>query len=238
MDFSNSYQDSTRAEAYAKLEFRDTYHLAYRDLPEIIRQHTGGTNALDFGCGTGRSTRFVQKLGFNAAGVDISGEMVAKARKIDPGGEYLVIRDGDFTPLGARRFDLITAIFTFDNIPSVERRTSLLRGLRALLASGGTIILLDSTPDMYCNEWASFSSVQFVENRTAKSGDIVRTIIKGIGDNRPVEDILWTDADYRQLFTRSGLELAATYLPLAKADEPYEWVSETQIAPWVIYVTK
>jgi hypothetical protein len=24
--------------------------------------------------------------------------------------------------------------------------------------------------------------------------------------------------------------------PLAKEDEPYEWINETKIAPWVIYV--
>ncbi|MFI5110059.1 MAG: hypothetical protein ACHP9S_10750 [Terriglobales bacterium] len=27
-----------------------------------------GTKALDFGCGAGRSTRFLRKLGFNATG--------------------------------------------------------------------------------------------------------------------------------------------------------------------------
>ena len=26
------------------------------------------------------------------------------------------------------------------------------------------------------------------------------------------------------------------YKPLATGDEPYQWISETNIAPWVIYV--
>jgi len=26
--------------------------------------------------------------------------------------------------------------------------------------------------------------------------------------------------------------------PLAKGDEPYVWISETRIAPWVIYVLR
>lgn len=61
MAFSNSYKDAKRAEAYAKLEFPSTYYLAYRDLPKIISEHVKGREALDFGCGTGRLTRFLQK---------------------------------------------------------------------------------------------------------------------------------------------------------------------------------
>jgi hypothetical protein len=32
--------------------------------------------------------------------------------------------------------------------------------------------------------------------------------------------------------------LIKTYKPLGKENEPYEWVNETTIAPWVIYVLK
>jgi ubiquinone/menaquinone biosynthesis C-methylase UbiE len=71
MEFFNSYEDKIRAEAYSKLEFHKTYYLAYRDLPNIIEEHVKGKKALDFGCGTGRSTRFLRKIGFNAVGVTI-----------------------------------------------------------------------------------------------------------------------------------------------------------------------
>ncbi len=66
MNFVNVYENSTRADAYSKLEFANTYHLAFRDLPEIFRAHVKGTAALDFGCGTGRSARFLRGLGFAA----------------------------------------------------------------------------------------------------------------------------------------------------------------------------
>lgn len=78
MGFFNVYADSKRAEAYSKLEFPGTYYLAYRDLPEIIFQHVKGRRAIDFGCGAGRSTRFLQKLGFDVIGVDISEDMIKK----------------------------------------------------------------------------------------------------------------------------------------------------------------
>jgi len=53
---------------------------------------------------------------------------------------------------------------------------------------------------------------------------------------RPVEDILWTDASYRVVYRRAGLLLMQMFEPLAKGDEPYSWVNETRIAPWVIYL--
>jgi hypothetical protein len=57
-------------------------------------------------------------------------------------------------------------------------------------------------------------------------------------DKRPVEDVVWTDEYHRIVFNRAGLELVKTYKPLAKESEPYKWVNETRIAPWVIYVLK
>lgn len=86
MSFSNVYDDAKRAEAYARLEFPGTYYLAYRDLPAIIAEHVTGHKALDFGCGAGRSTRFLENLGFEAIGIDISPSMIHLAEKADPAG--------------------------------------------------------------------------------------------------------------------------------------------------------
>jgi SAM-dependent methyltransferase len=237
--FSNVYSDSQRAAAYAGLEFPGTYYLAYRDLPSILARHARGTRALDFGCGTGRSTRFLRALGFDPVGVDISAEMLALARRTDPRGEYLRLADGDLYPLGDLRFDVALAVFTFDNIPGEDHRSHLLAALRQRLTPAGVIVLVDSTPELYQNEWASFSTAASCPgNRTAGSGDIVHTIMLDVEDRRPVEDILWLDKDYRRLFARAQLDLIETHRPLGKPEEPFAWVNETRIAPWVIYVAQ
>jgi hypothetical protein len=57
-----------------------------------------------------------------------------------------------------------------------------------------------------------------------------------VDDKRPVEDIVWHDDAYREVFLQAGLEVIKMYQPLAKEDEPFEWVNETRIGPWVIYV--
>src|SRR5271157_4787535 len=106
MAFTNCYEDVVRAEAYSKLEFANTYYLAFRDLPAIIQRNVTGNKAIDFGCGTGRSTRFIRHLGFKTIGIDISPEMVAKARELDPGGDYRLVAGDDFSKLPQREFDL------------------------------------------------------------------------------------------------------------------------------------
>lgn len=238
MEFTNAYQDVTRAQSYAQLEFPNTYYLAYRDLPKIIRKYATGKRAIDFGCGTGRSTRFLNGLGFDATGIDISAEMVAIAQDTDANGKYIVIENGNFTQLEQESYDLVLSVFTFDNIPGVENRINLFNGLKGLLKPNGIGVFLDSTVELYANEWASFSTKDFPENKTAKSGDKVKVIMKDVPDKRPVEDIVWTDADYQQIFNTTGFELLETFHPLASWDEPYTWVNETRIAPWVVYVLR
>ncbi len=234
--FENTYGNQTRAESYSKLEFPNTYYLAYRDLPKIISSHVTGHKAIDFGCGTGRSTRFLKQLGFNVIGIDISSDMLEIAKRLDKSGDYQKITNGNYSHLGISQFDLIQSIFTFDNIPGWENRTKILLGLRDLLKPAGKMICLDSTPELYINEWASFSTKDFPNNRNAKTGDIVHDIMLDVEDRRPVEDIFWTVPDYHKLFDQAGLKLEATYKPLGYKDEPYNWVSELKIAPWMIFV--
>jgi trans-aconitate methyltransferase len=233
---SNIYEDFRRADAYSRLEFLGTYYLAYRDLPAIIAEHVKGSEALDFGCGAGRSTRFLTGLGFHVTGIDKSEEMVRKAKEIDPQESFEVIGEGDFSRLPKTHFDLILCALRFDNIPIMEKKVMNLRGLRDLLEADGAIINLVSSPEIYLHEWASFSTKDFQENRHAKSGDIVRIIQMDIDDKRPVEDILWTDGAYLEAYRKAGPKTVQVYRPLAKRDEQLAWVTETTIPPWVIYV--
>lgn len=234
--FFNVYEDKARADAYAELGFPGTYYLAYRDLPAILAEHIQGRKAVDFGCGTGRSTRFLRELGFDATGVDISEHMLARARERDPQGEYRLVPDGNLGGLAANTYDLVFSAFTFDNIPTMEKKVTLLRSLKLLLKGHGRIVNLVSAPDIYVNEWASFSTKDFPENRNARSGEKVLIVMLDVEDRRPVEDILWTDEDYHEVYKRAGLIPLMTYRPLAKETEAHSWVSETTIAPWVIYV--
>lgn len=98
------------------------------------------------------------------------------------------------------------------------------------------MINLVSAPEIYLHEWASFSTSEFPENHRAGSGDRVRIVMLDVEDRRPVEDVLWTDEDYRALYEHAGLQTLVTHRPLGREDEPRDWVTERSISPWAIYV--
>ena len=234
-DFKNVYDDARRAEAYAQLEFPGTYHLAFRDLRALIAAQVRGRRALDFGCGTGRSTRFLSGLGFTAVGIDIAEPMLALARAADPAGDYRLVSAAGLADFPAASPDLVLSAFTFDNIPDRAEKVSLFQGLRRLLAPGGRIVSIVSSPDIYLNEWTSFSTKDYPENRSARSGERVRIVMLDVPDRRPVEDVVCFDADYLEIYRESALAVHEVLRPLAHGDEPWSWVSETRLAPWVIY---
>jgi SAM-dependent methyltransferase len=235
--FVNVYEDAARAEAYSKLEFANTYHLAFRDLPEIAAKYAPGRAALDFGCGTGRSSRFLRRLGFEVTGIDISEDMLRKARQTDPGGDYRRVADGDLGPL-APGYDLALSAFTFDNIPA-ENKLSLFKQLARLLKPQGVLVNLVSSSEIYWHEWASFSTRDYaLENRKAKSGDTVLIVTTDFEDRRPCADVLCADDVYKSLYAHAGLQVVEKRRPLATGREPYRWISETTIAPWVIWVVR
>ena len=236
-NFVNCYEDVSRSDAYATLEFANTYYLAYRDLPAIISENVVGTKALDFGCGTGRSTRFLRKLGFNVTGVDVSEDMLRIARSLDPSGDYHLVPGDNLDEFEAGAFDLVLSAFTFDNIPGATK-TRIFRDLGKLLTPTGTLVRGGSSPEISTHDWASFTTKDFPENAAARSGDVVRIVVTDHQDRRPVEDIMWTDESYRAVYREASLQAIQVVKPLATGDEPYGWVNETKIAPWVIYVLR
>lgn len=237
MEFHNNYEDSRRAAAYDELDLGGTYDLVFRNLPELFKKQVKGNRAVDFGCGTGRSTRFLQRLGFSTIGLDISNEMVNIARQRDPAGIYQVIEDGNFSDLPQHGFDLVQSAFTFDNIPGFDRKVRLFLGLGNLLETGGFIANIVSTPEMYTHEWVTFSTRDYPENRRARCNDVVRIITTDYSDARPVEDIFWPHEDYLRVYQESNLEVVQVLRPLA-VDNETAWKSETTVAPWAIYLLK
>jgi hypothetical protein len=126
-------------------------------------------------------------------------------------------------------FSLIQSVFTFDNIPAMGTKVRLFRELRALLKPDGVLANIVSAPEIYCNEWASFSTKDFPENRNAQPGEPVKIITTDSEDRSPAVDIFWP---YLEVYRRAPLEIVEMRKPLANGDEPYRWVSETRIAPW------
>ena len=97
--------------------------------------------ALDLGCGTGSLTRLLAARLGDALGVDLSGEMIARARAASPadsGAHYL---QGDFrdTPAAGETFDVVTAIAALHHLPIDEALVL----AAARVRPGGLLLVVD-----------------------------------------------------------------------------------------------
>ncbi len=233
-DKTHDYEN--HAGDYAELGMEGTQYLAFRDIPTLIRDHAGSIiSVLDYGCGAGRSTRFLKQLGFDAVGVDVSQEMLEQARSQDGSGEYRLIPSGHL-PFEYAEFDLVFSSFVFLEISRIEEIESILREMKRVLRKDGVVIFVTASMEASQGDWVSLS-YSFPENdKPLRSGETVKLLIRGI--DVVLYDYYWTDADYTGAAERAGLTVAEIHKPLGSADDSIEWRDETTMSPLAIYVLK
>jgi ubiquinone/menaquinone biosynthesis C-methylase UbiE len=97
----------------------------------------------DLACGTGTMTALLAELGHQVSGVDLSSEMVARARaKTAPFGAAVEVTQGDASnpPIGAGNFDVVFARHILWTLPDP---TDALRRWATLLRPGGRMVLVE-----------------------------------------------------------------------------------------------
>lgn len=121
----------------------EVWKLEQRLLREILQRHFphGLESYLDFACGTGRLLAFVAPFARCATGVDVSEDMIQRAREKAPSATLLV---GDPTLeadllAGREPFDCVTAFRFFLNAEP-PLRAAALRVLHARMKEGGVLI--------------------------------------------------------------------------------------------------
>lgn len=99
---------------------------------------------LDIGCGAGRTTIGLKKLGYKSVGIDISERMIEKAKQRDALIDFTVA-DVLRLPFNNESFD--AAFFSFNGlmlIPNIENRKKAIIEVKRILKPGGYFIF--STP--------------------------------------------------------------------------------------------
>lgn len=227
---ANDYCNS--ASAYALRDIVGTDALAFGLIAERIERLELAGRALDLGCGTGRSTRFLKRLRLDAVGVDISEAMVAEARRLDPQGHYRCYAPNTPLPFEDDVFDVLLSSWTVVELHEIEALESFVHEAARVLGRSGTGFIVANTAAFYAGRWVS-CEVDFPENAIPlRSGQRVRTRLTP--ENIIVTDTYWSDEDYRQAFAEAGLRVVGTWKPLASPDDP-NWLDETKAAPFVVY---
>lgn len=93
----------------------------------------------DMGCGPGHVARFLHEAGVNVFGLDLSAQMIAEARRLNPGIEF---RTGNMLALEVPGGSLagITAFYAIVNIP-LERVPAVFSEMFRVLSPGGLLLL-------------------------------------------------------------------------------------------------
>ncbi len=125
------------------------------DLPFYVRCAVeGGNPVLELGAGTGRVTQALALGGFDVTAVDLSEEMLERARRRferleSARGTVRFVR-GDMADLDVRgRFGTILVPFrSFHHLVSADRQLAALRGIRRRLAPGGLAVVDLFKPDL------------------------------------------------------------------------------------------
>jgi ubiquinone/menaquinone biosynthesis C-methylase UbiE len=233
---STTHDYEKHAGAYADLGMEGTQYLAFRDIPMLIREHAGPVESvLDYGCGAGRSTRFLKRLGFDVVGVDVSPEMLEQARSQDGSGEYHQISSGHL-PFEDSTFDLVFASFVFLEMSRLEEIEEVLREMKRVLRDDGVVIFVTDSMEASKGTWVSLSYAFPENDRPLRSGDTVKLLIRGI--DVVLHDYYWTEEDYSGAAGRAGLVLATIHKPLGTSADSIEWRDETTTSPIAIYVLR
>lgn len=115
--------------------FARRYQLLTKFIAPLLKQY-GVKRALDYGCGTGIFARWLSKEGIEVVGLDISPQMIEKARSLTNGQVNLTFTT-DLAQISASKFDAILSLSVLEYIPDVER---LLKAFATSTNAGGLLI--------------------------------------------------------------------------------------------------
>lgn len=93
---------------------------------------------LDVGCGTGHWSCFFAEKGYKVKGIDISPEMIEKARERNIPDCHFEVGDGCEASVDNYQYSVVTAITTLE---FVSDQSAALKGMVKSTAPGGTVII-------------------------------------------------------------------------------------------------
>ncbi len=203
---AQAYQDTTTENTYES-------EMAFQTAREMLGNIKSQT-VLDFGCGTGRSSRLLHDWAAQQViGLDPNPNMIAVAQTLPHEGiEYRLLETGNLP-----RVDKAFSAFVLMEVESKEKLQQIHRAIAQTLPAGGEYIAItnNALAVPYDSEQISIrQSLDFEYH----SGDIILATIKG---EKPFEfrDHYWTLEDYTEILNATGFQLREARTPRPRKNQ-------------------
>lgn len=126
-------------------------------LKKAISGRITGKKALDIGCGTGRISLVLAKLGAEVTSLDLSAAMLKylelEARKRKVASRITTIESSaDKLPLDDNSFDIVTCFGLLEHLPAVVRRKTILEALRVLKPKGKLLAVVNNSDSVFLKD--------------------------------------------------------------------------------------
>ena len=225
---------SDSSKSYSELSSKQlSDYLIFRDLPAIANKYISGDRVLDYGCGTGRSSRLLSERGYEVAAVDVSKEMLRKAREVSDKEKYVYITSG-VIPAKDGEFDAVVSTLTFFEIPTLDEMQQIVDEMARVLKDNGIVIMATSAEGYPYGTWRTIASELKPNNERFRSGDVLHNRI--LCTDLVFDDYYWTDRDQIGVFEKAGFQLVELLHPLGKKEDGVDWKDEWHTSPWSIFV--
>lgn len=132
--------------------------LQHKPLDRLLLDRLAGSvrdlgTVCDMGCGPGQVARHLHERGVRVCGVDLSGEMVERARRLNPGIEF---HQGSMLnlPVADAAWAGVVAFYSIIHVPRPDVAAAL-RELRRVVQPGGRLLLAFHIGDdsLHLDEW-------------------------------------------------------------------------------------
>lgn len=210
------------------------WELGHKNVAKLL-QPIQGKKILDYGCGNGKFSTYLNKLGAKVVGIDISPAQLEVAKKSeDKNIVYLLDNDPKIETKYIDYFDAGVLIFVLCEISSRDIMLSVLKRVFNLLKSDSQLIILN--PNWDKSNGKDFLTHQMQYQPELKLGEHVTTILKG---DPPIHipDYYWSKDFYLEMLKKAGFVNYEIYEPLAP-DDDIPWKDEKEYPPFLIIKAK
>jgi SAM-dependent methyltransferase len=192
---------------YSHLKINGTGYLAFKDIEMLIyKYHINVYKILDFGCGYGRSTRFLKQFSKIIYGCDIDQNAILACQKTINSERFYINNNNEI-------FDYhpFTAIFAFFVIFHISKQNALEHLFECCYRSldhTGTFIIISGTKELYTKNYLSVQGLTHPKD----NGDSASILLKNI--NLTIDDTYWSEEYIKHLALSVGFKEIYYHYPI------------------------